>query len=113
MLGSRSVPARPARPLVGTAGRPTEWWRLPGDADYLWRNLCLHLHAVQQCAHLLAPIEPAHALQDVLVSRLAGYPDLRRITDWYQALLPPAIRLTNQWPLPDQPHLACGTPSPT
>jgi hypothetical protein len=44
--------------------------------------------AVGQCAHLLTPIEPAHALQDVLVSRLDGHPGLRRLTKRYQAQLP-------------------------
>jgi hypothetical protein len=33
--------------------------------------------ALQQCAHLLGPIQPEHALPDILISRPQGYPTVR------------------------------------
>jgi WD40 repeat protein len=59
--------------------------------------------ALQQCAHLLSPIQPEHALSDILISRLHGYPTLRPLVGHYATGLPPATRLTNLWPLPDLP----------
>jgi len=60
--------------------------------------------AIRQAAHLLGPIEPAHAWADTLVSRLADNPDLAPTVHSYMATLPPAVRLTSRWPLPDHAH---------
>jgi WD40 repeat protein len=60
---------------------------------------------IRQSAHLLAPLEPAHALGATLLSRLDGTPGLDAVTHPYRAGLA-LPRLAPAWPLPDRPHPA-------
>ncbi|GGR51334.1 hypothetical protein GCM10010168_82710 [Actinoplanes ianthinogenes] len=59
--------------------------------------------AIARSAHLLAPIEPAHALGPVLASRLEDESGLNGLVEPYLSNLT-VPHLINRWPLPDKPH---------
>ena len=61
--------------------------------------------AVVRAAHVLTPIEPRGALTDTLLSRLDGNPELAGAVEAVTRTLQ-RPRLTNFWPLPDQPDPA-------
>ncbi|SHN01873.1 NB-ARC domain-containing protein [Cryptosporangium aurantiacum] len=58
--------------------------------------------AIRQNAHLLTPLDPPHALDATLVSRLTAYPELRERAEQHLASLGPVLRPV--WPLPSSPH---------
>lgn len=60
---------------------------------------------VRQSAHLLIAAATGPSLGAVLASRLSGMPKLRSQIAHYEEQLDPP-RLTNKWPLPDEPHPA-------
>lgn len=68
--------------------------------------------ALTQAAHLFSPAEPAHAVTDVMHSRIAANPDW---SAQVSALKGVASRpsLVNRWPLPDLPNPALRQVLPT
>ncbi|MEV4135229.1 NB-ARC domain-containing protein [Dactylosporangium sp. NPDC049742] len=89
--------------------RQTELGALSLDADYATctvPTVGTLRRAVRQAAHLLGPVEPAHSLADIVISRLDGNPDVAAPVAAYRATLPDAIRLTSRGRPPDAPHLA-------
>ncbi|MDF5752797.1 NB-ARC domain-containing protein [Spongiactinospora sp. TRM90649] len=69
----------------------------PLQADLLW--------AVGRDAHLLAPTRPAHALTDILLSRLGGVASLGPLVEAFGRTRRHS-GLVTRWPLPDLPHPA-------
>ena len=60
--------------------------------------------ALRHNAHLLTPVDPEHAIDDILASRLDGHPTLQPQLAAFTAALKHRPRLANRWPPPDQPH---------
>ncbi|AVT32892.1 hypothetical protein C6361_29355 [Plantactinospora sp. BC1] len=79
-----------ARDLVGgSRQRPTPWWRLPADEDYLWRHLCYHLGEAGLGAELTAVASHLEWIgtKTVGVGVAAVEADLQRAGDGYSGLL--------------------------
>ncbi|GIJ62515.1 hypothetical protein Vau01_100310 [Virgisporangium aurantiacum] len=62
--------------------------------------------AIRQNAHLLTPIRPAHAIDDILASRLDASPPLQPLVADFTPYLTERLRVVNRWPPPDQPDAA-------
>ena len=102
-VGSRLEEAGPAAPVADLAlvGTP--------QAERLWRLL-------GQAAHLLAPLQPAYSLIDILYSRVSHDPDWGSQARTLQAARSQPA-LIGSWPLPDIPdpalrHVLTGHTSP-
>ncbi|MFG2106507.1 NB-ARC domain-containing protein [Micromonospora chersina] len=63
-------------------------------------------HAIRRNAHLLGPITPATAIDDILASRLDGKPGLQDLVDKFTSTLTHRPRIANHWPPSDQPDPA-------
>lgn len=59
---------------------------------------------LNQCAHLLEPLENEESLAALMTARLSGVAGLETVLDSYSAFMP--SRLAPAWPFPDQPHPA-------
>ncbi|MBX6751877.1 MAG: hypothetical protein IRY85_19830 [Micromonosporaceae bacterium] len=62
--------------------------------------------AIRHNAHLLAPVKPDQAIDDILASRLDGNPQLQPRVAAFTRTLTHRPRLANRWPPPDQPDPA-------
>jgi WD40 repeat protein len=59
---------------------------------------------LNQCAHLLEPLETEESVAVLMLARLSGVAGLEAIVESYAPFTP--SRLAPAWPLPDQPHPA-------